>query len=85
MTSTDIKNVFTNRCQSDPQGVIRDLVQQTGLQAKDIRKWREKAESTFTAEEVAYLIRVIVEAQSTSGVELAIEEGLLVKLRAQLK
>lgn len=48
-----ISTIFENRCQSDPQGVIKDLVEQTTKQACVIGLLRS---TTFTKEEVEHLL-----------------------------
>lgn len=43
-TAGDPKDVFEERCRTDPQGVIKDLIAQTARQGKLIRELNQKIE-----------------------------------------
>lgn len=64
-------DIFPNRCKSDPQGVIKDLLRQSTNQAATIAHLTVLSESVLEPDEANYLLDILEDSSDDMATKIS--------------
>lgn len=67
-------DVFEQRCQNNPQGVIKDLIAQTSRQGGEIHKLMELTDAVLLPKEATHLINLLKSQPASVSRDFAVED-----------